>query len=409
MVQADFLIVGGGLAGATGAETLRQQGAGGSIVLACAEPHLPYHRPPLSKGLPLGYEQVENIFVHNEDFYAEHNIDVRLSTRITGVDGRRNLATDAAGNEYQFGKLLVATGSALRQLPVPGTELRNVFYLRTLDDALAIIEAMKQAERAVVIGAGFIGMELTSAFVQNGVHTTMLVREDKLFSKLYSDDLSRFFEDYYKEKGVEIIFRDEAERLEGEQRVEKVITKGGRELDCQMASIGIGVIPEVDFLKDAGVELQNGVVVDEYLRSAHPDIFAAGDVANYYDPVFGKRRRVEHWDNAIKQGGLAAENMLGRERPYNMVSYFFSDLFGLSWEFLGDNMDIDETIRRGSFEEQSAILFYLKENVLKAAFLLMQTPKERQQVEQWILNRTDLAALKQKLADPTTDLGRITA
>jgi len=400
VAEEDFLLVGGGLASARCAAMLRKQGAAGRVTIVGAEAEPPYNRPPLSKGVLLGSEDPARIYPFTKDYYERHSIDLVLGTTIEGVDAAARTAKAAGGREFAYGKLLAATGTSPRRLKIPGSDLNNIFYLRELRESLAIKGMFKPGRRAVIVGAGFIGMELASALVQNGLETTMLVREDALFTRLGSEQLSKFFEDYYLNQGVKIVYNDSADRFEGGAQVQRVVTAGGLSLDCDLVAVGIGVAPEVGWLQGSGVELSNGVVVDEYLQSGNPDIYAAGDIANFYDPIFEKRRRIEHWDNAIKQGELAALNMLGQNVAYNTVAYFFSDIFDLSWEWLGDNSDIDTTVTRGSLADQAAIIFYLKANRLKAAFLLMQSPKERQWVERAIVGRLEFGAERQaKLSD----------
>lgn len=387
MRKVDFLLVGGGVATAKCAEVLRKEGADGSILIISADNYRPYHRHPLSKGLLLGYEQKEGVFFHKESFYEQNRVDLRLNTRIVRLSPDKNVVTDEKGDEFEFGKMLVATGSSPRIMKIEGGDLENIFYLRNLDHSLAIKAAMESAKGAAIIGGGFIGMELASAFMQNNIPTTMIVRESELFGKLGSKEISNFFLGFYQEKGVEISFQEEATRIEGKNKVEKVVTKSGKEFPCNIAAIGIGAIPETAFLEGSGVELENGIRTDKYLKTSRDDIYAAGDVANFYDPIFGKQRRIEHWDNAIKQGELAARNMLGQKVPYNIVSYFFSDLFDISFDFLGDNSDVDETVIEGSFEEKSLAFYYLKDKVVKATFLLMRSPEEREKAERMIIEQ----------------------
>ncbi|MDP1808667.1 MAG: FAD-dependent oxidoreductase [Actinomycetota bacterium] len=408
MGAKDFLLVGGGVASARCAAMLRKQGADGRITIVGAEAEPPYNRPPLSKGVLLGREDPARIYPYPQDYYERHSIDLVLGATIAGVDAAAKTAKAADGREFAYEKLLAATGASPRRLNIPGSDLNNIFYLRTLPESLAIKGMFKPGRRAVIVGAGFIGMELASAFVQNGLETTMLVRESGLFTRLGSARLSKFFEDYYLSQGVKIVYNDSAVRFEGGAQVERVVTVQGLSLDCDLTAVGIGVAPEVGWLQGSGVELSNGVVVDEYLQSGNPDIYAAGDIANFYDPIFKKRRRIEHWDNAIKQGELAALNMLGQNVAYDTVAYFFSDIFDLSWEWLGDNSDIDATVTRGSLADRSAIIFYLKENRLKAAFLLMQSPKERLWVERAIVEGLEFGPERQaKLADASYPLDAV--
>ncbi len=388
MQSVDFLLVGGGIAAAKCAEVLRKEGAGGKIMIVSADGYRPYHRPPLSKGILMGYEQENGVFFHDEKFYEQNGIDLLLNTRIVRIQPNSSTATDMDGNEYKFGKLLVATGSTPRIMTIEGSKLENIFYLRSLDQSLAIRSGIKSARSAAIVGAGFIGMEVASAFIQNNISTTMIVRENELFGKLRSREISAFFLRLYQQKGVEIWFEEEVQRFIGKEKVEKLVTKNGKELACDIVVAGIGVIPEDAFLHGSDIEITNGIVTDEYLQTDFDNIYAAGDVANFYDPIFGKQRRIEHWDNAIKQGELAAKNMLGNKVSYNIVSYFFSDIFDISFEFLGDNSNIDETLAQGSFEEESFALYYLRDKVVKAAFLLMRPASERENAEKLIIEKS---------------------
>lgn len=387
MRKVDFLLVGGGVATAKCAEVLRKEGTDGSILIVSADNYRPYHRPPLSKGLLLGYEGKEKVFFHNEEFYKQNKIDLLLNTQVVRVAPDKNIVTDNQGNDYEFGKLLLATGASPRVMKIKGGDLKNIFYLRSLDHSMAIKDAMGSARSSAIIGGGFIGMELASAFIQSNIPTTMIIREDELFGKLGSKEVSDFFLRLYQEKGVAIWFQEEVTGFLGGSRVEKLITKSGRELPCDVAIIGIGVIPETTFLEGSGIEIRNGIVTNEYLKTSFNDIYAAGDVANFYDSVFRRERRVEHWDNANKQGELVAKNMLGQQTPYNIVSYFFSDIFDISFDFLGDNSDTDDTVTEGSFEEKSLAIYYLKDKIVRAAFLLMRPPEDRKKVEQMILDK----------------------
>lgn len=404
MEKVEHLLVGGGLAAAKCAENLRKQGSRGRILIIGAEADRPYNRPPLSKGLLLGYADPESVFVHSADFYEKHDIELLVGDRASSLDAVGRVVKTENGREFTFEKLLIATGTTPRRLNVDGGGLGNIFYLRALGESLAIREAVKSSKNALIVGAGFIGMELASAFAQNGLTTTMLVRDDGLFTRLGSPLLSKFFEDLYIKEGIHIIYNDSVSRFEGAGRVERAITAGGQDLPCDLAAVGIGVTPETGWLKESGLELDNGVEVNQYLESSVVGIFAAGDVADYYDPIFEKKRRVEHWDNAIEQGKVAAVNMLGARQAYTHVPFFFSDLFDLSWEWLGDNSQADETLVRGALDERSAIIFYLKDNRLVGAFLLMQGEDERLWTERAIIDRTDISLFKGRLADQSIAL-----
>lgn len=403
--KVDYLIIGGGVAAARCAVILRARGAKGRIVMLAAEEHPPYSRPPLSKGLLLGTQQREQIFLLSESYYEKNKIELALQNPVVKLDTDAKIA-HTAGESYPYEKALIATGCNPRMLPLEGSDLGNIFYLRRLSDSDHIKAAMKDAKRAAVIGAGFIGMELASAFAQNGIETTMIVREDRLWGKLDSEEISAFFKNLYLQEGVNLLFNEEAAKIEGKDgRVSRVITKGGREVSCDLLCIGIGVGPVVDFIESSRITIDKklGVSTDEYLRTGDPDVYAAGDVANYFDPVFGKNRRVEHWDHAIKQGDLAAKNMLGENAPFRMLSYFFSDIFGLHYEFLGDTMDIDDIVFWGSFEKRSIAAFYMKEGRLKAAFLLGNMAQERPKIEKIIAGGAVIPEYRKRLEKGALD------
>ena len=405
--QVDFLLVGGGLASATAAETLRLEGADGTIAILSAEAYPPYQRPPLSTQFLLGTQTEDRLSIFDDSFYREHSIDLILSTRAARLDpNQRVVQTDRAG-EVQFRRLLIATGAASIRFQIPGSTLPGIHYLRTLTDALNIKRSAESARRAVVVGGSFLAIELAASLSAKGVLVTLVAMEKILLDKLESQSISNFFTRYYREHGVEIVLGDEVIGFLGEARIEGVRTRSGNTLPCDLALVAIGVAPEVEFLKESGIEVDDGIVVDRYLQTNLPDIFAAGDVANFFDPVFNIRRRIEHWDNAIKQGRLAAKNMLGQRAPYDEVSYFFCDVFDITFDFFGYPEIADEKIGRGSLDDRTFALFYLKEEVPRALFSLDRPAQETKAVEALIRYRVNLRATKSKLSDSQFRLEQI--
>lgn len=398
--KVDFLLVGGGLASATAAETLRLEGAAGTIAILSAEAYPPYQRPPLSTQFLLGTQTEDRLSIFDDSFYREHSIDVILGTRATHLDADNQvIRTDRAG-EFQFRKLLIATGAAPIRLQIPGSTLPGIHYLRTLADALDIRHSADSAKHAVVVGGSFLAVELAASLSARGIRVTLVAMEEILLDKLESQSVSDFFNRYYSEHGVEIVVGDEVIGFLGEARIEGVRTRSGKIIACDLALVATGVAPEVAFLQGSGIEVDDGIVVDRYLQTNLPDIFAAGDVANFFDPVFNIRRRIEHWDNAIKQGRLAAKNMLGQRAPYDEVSYFFCDVFDITFDFFGYPEIADKKITRGSFEDRSFALFYLKEDVPRALFSLGRPAQETKAVEALIRYRVNLHAITSKLGDP---------
>ncbi|MER3447947.1 MAG: pyridine nucleotide-disulfide oxidoreductase, partial [Candidatus Dadabacteria bacterium] len=415
--SADFLIIGGGLAGTTTAKTLREEGARGKIVIISAEDFLPYHRPPLSKEFLFKDQEKERILILKESYYKERKIEVILGTKALSVHPEDKIVeTDNAG-EFQYGKLLIATGCSLKRLNVPGADLAGIYYLRTVADAEALKEAMSGAKRAVVVGASFIGMELAASFVRSGIQTTVITQENLVFDKLDSPEISEFFIEYYKSHGVEIVLGETIKEFHGNDttgstappRVKSVVTGTGKTFSCDIVAIGVGVTPDTEFLRGSGIKLEDGVLVNQYMQTNKPDIYAAGDVANFFDTTFRTHRRIEHWDNAIKQGQIAARNMIGQSRSYHAVSYFFSDVFDISFNFFGYATGADERIIRGSTKGESFSLLYLKDGVLQAIFSLELSPAETKAAESLILNHVNLNSLKGKLSDKTFPLEKMGA
>ena len=396
---ADFLLIGGGLASATAAEILRAAGAEGRIAILSAEKILPYHRPPLSKSFLINGPDKTNILIHDEAFYRDRDIEIHLGARVRWVDvGSRTIETDA-GAHFSFSKLLIATGAGVNRLSAPGADLSGVHYLHTVSDALSLYRGIERVQRAVVVGASFIAMELAAAFATRGIATTLIAKEHLLYSKLRSPEVSEFFAEYYRGRGIELIFGEGIKEFSGTTRVEGVVTSSGGIVTCDIVAVGIGVHPEIAFLRNSGIDVDGGILVNQYLETNRPGIYAAGDVANFYDPIARTRSRVEHWDNAIKQGRIAAWNMLGERRSWRTVSYFFSDVFDLTFNVVGSTEKAGKRIIRGSVEDRSFSVLYLGNNRLRGAFLLEQSLVEAKAAGALITNRCDLTPAKAKLPD----------
>ena len=409
----DFLLVGGGLASATAIETLLQADMGGSrIALVAAEQELPYHRPPLSKGYLLGKRNRHSVFVKPRDFYERAGVILRLGTKVTTVQPEAHTVTTDQSETIQYGKLLLATGCAVRKLTVPGGDLPRVFMLRTLSDSDALRATQEHAKSVLIVGGSFIGMELASAFAQKGLRTTLLHRGKEVFDKLGSPEASAFFARYYAERGVTIRTEDEAtavERRAGTDGPLAVTTKRGDTLTVDFVAVGVGVVPDIQYLETSGIKLDNGVVANEYLEASVPNVYAAGDVANFFDLLYQRQRRIEHWDTAIQHGKVAGANMAAtdpaRRVPYAAVSYFFSDVFDVSFEYFGDATGTNRTITRGSFDDRAVTLFYVENATVRAAFT-MGRPWERKvliellRTQQPVQNPDELANPEVPLPQP---------
>ena len=401
----DFLLLGGGLASATAAEALRAAGAEGSIAILCAETTLPYHRPPLSKGFLLDGPDQTKILIHDEAFYRDRKIGIHLGTRACRVDvDGRTVETDRG--HFRFGKLLIATGTGVNRYVCPGSHLAGIHYLRTVNDALSLYESISRARRAVVKGASFLGMELAAALATRGVATTLIAKEDLLYEKLRSPEVSEFFSKYFRERGVELIFGEGIKEFSGTTQVEGVVTRSGKIVPCDIVAIGIGVHPEIGFLANSGIDVDDGILVNQHLETNRPGIYAAGDVANFYDPIARTRYRAEHWDNAVKQGRIAAWNMLGERQSWRTVSYFFSDVFDLTFNVVGSTEESEERILRGTIKDKSFSVLYLGNERLRGAFLLDQSFVEAKAAGALIANRSDVSASMAELANNRFPLSR---
>jgi NADPH-dependent 2,4-dienoyl-CoA reductase/sulfur reductase-like enzyme len=355
MRKFDVLIVGGGLSSARAIKSLREAGGEGSIALVSKDSTLPYHRPPLSKGFLRG-ETDDEPLVEDEAFYADHGVEVMLETAVSAVDVReRAVQLDTERIEYR--RLLLASGAWPKQLAVPSADLKNVFTLRTVANSRAIREAAADAERAVIVGAGFIGMEVTASLRQIGKDVTQLHLGRWLFDQLGVEQLSDELAALYESKGVELVFGNEVDAFHGNGRLEAVTTKNGRRVEADLAVVGIGVDPVTDFLEGSGIVLDNGIVVNERFETNVPDVYAVGDVANFFDPLFQRRRRIEHWSNANYQGTEVGKVLAGADGGFDRVSEFFTQIFDITIKVFGDARRDAQVIVHGTLEEGMYALY----------------------------------------------------
>jgi NADPH-dependent 2,4-dienoyl-CoA reductase/sulfur reductase-like enzyme len=399
-VETRYLLIGGGLASAQAAKQIRQKDAHGRVVLVGEELHVPYDRPPLSKEFLRGEKPRDALFFDAEAYYHAHSINLVLGASVTRLDTSRKVATLASGEMIAFEKALIATGGRPVRLRCPGEGLSGVHYLRTLDDAAAIRGAAGPGKRAVLAGAGFIGLEVAASLTQQGVQVSVIEAQPHIWARFADRTLARFFQDYCERKGVAFLTGEMVSEIRGDGRVSSVLTRSGKELACDLVCIGVGIVPNVELAREAGLAVEDGVVVDEQLRTSQPDIYAGGDVASYPDPVFGKRRRVEHWGHAEHCGQIAGQNMAGGSKTYDLLTYVWSDVFDLHLEFAGDESEHDQVLVRGRPEERSFIVLYLKERALRAYFAVNTSAKEFPALQRLIRRRADLAAKEAQLQDP---------
>jgi 3-phenylpropionate/trans-cinnamate dioxygenase ferredoxin reductase component len=365
MKTGRFVIVGAALAGGSAAAALREGGFEGEITLIGAETQLPYNRPPLSKGYLRGQDKFEDQLVNPAAFYTEQRIGLRLGARATAMDPGRKLVALEGGETVPYDRLLVTTGGRNRTLTTPGGELPGIFQLRTVEDCDRIRAAAVPGRRAVVIGLGFIGSEVTASLRQMGVGVTAVDGNPVPLARVLGPEVGAVLAAIHREKGAELILEDAVAAFEGSGRVERVRTKKGRVLACDFVVAGIGIVPNTELLAAAGAKVDNGVLVDEHCRTTLPDVYAAGDVANHLHPLFG-RLRVEHWNNGYQHGRAAARAMLGGPEPYDYLHTFWSDQYEHTIEYVGFAADWDRLVFRGEPASRKFLGFYLKDGIPRA-------------------------------------------
>jgi 3-phenylpropionate/trans-cinnamate dioxygenase ferredoxin reductase component len=360
--EQTHVIVGASLAGAKAAETLRAEGFEGRVVLVGAEAKRPYERPPLSKDYLRGEAGMEKVYVHDAGFYAEHDIELQLERRAVGLDpSSGELALDN-DERLRYDRLLLATGAQPRRLPVPGGELDGVLYLRSVEDSDALRERLDHGGAVVVVGAGWIGAEVAASARQRGLDVTVLDPLGVPLERVLGVEVGTVYRDIHTDRGTKLLMGVGVEAFEGGAAVERVRTSDGRALECDFVVVGVGVEPRTELGANAGLRLDNGIAVDDQLRTSAPGVFAAGDVANAYHPFYGERIRVEHWANALNQGPAAARNMLGGAEPYDRLPYFFSDQYDVGMEYSGYARTWDRVVFRGDPANREFIAFWLVED-----------------------------------------------
>ena len=365
----DYVIAGGGLAGVSALLGIRELDAAGKILLVGEENHLPYDRPPLSKKLWFGKKKVEDIFLHDRAFYDRHAVTLALGAKAARLDPGSKTITTTDGETYGYGKLLLATGCQSRRLDITGGDLDGICYFRNLGDYLRTRDVAAEGKSAVVIGGGFIGSELAAALNINKLHVTMIFPGALLCDRVLPDYLGRAVQQHFQEKGVRILAGDKPVSFSREGA--KFITRTGKgeTIESDIVIVGVGVIPETELAKSGGLEVGNGIVVNEYLETSRPDIYAAGDNTFFPYRVLGQSMRIEHWDNALNQGKWAGRNMAGAHQPFTYQPYFFSDLFEFGYEATGEVDSRLETFADWQKENDTGVIYYLRDGVVRGVMM----------------------------------------
>jgi 3-phenylpropionate/trans-cinnamate dioxygenase ferredoxin reductase subunit len=369
-VTKSVVVIGASLTAATAAATLRQDGFDGDVILVGAEERLPYERPALSKQYLRGEIAFEHLLVRPPAFYDENAIQTVLSQRVTRIAPAERTIDLDTGRRIRYDKLLIATGGKNRRLSLPGIDLAGIYDLRVVHDADRIRAEVAAGRRAAVIGMGFIGSEVVASLRQQGVEVVVIHPERTPLFRVLGDDVGEVIAQLHRARGVETIFEDAAVAFEGSRRVERVITRSGRQIACDFAVVGVGIEPNIDVVADTGIDVDNGILVDERCRTSVQGVYAAGDVANHYHPVFKRRMRVEHWQNAVKQGAAAARSMLDDPRPYDEIHWFWSDQYDVNLQYAGAHASWNRLIIRGSLEARRFVGFYMKDGLVEAAVAL---------------------------------------
>jgi len=364
-----YVIVGGGLAGASAVRGIRELDKNGSILLIGGEKHMPYDRPPLSKMLWFDKMAVDEIFIEAPDFYSQNGALLALGTRVTRIDTNSNTVMDDKGNTYKYAKLLLATGSSPRRLPIPGGDLEGVCYYRYLDDYRKTRGETAAGKNAVIIGGGFIGSELAAALTINRMNVTMLFPSKYICGRVLPDYLARAVQANFVGHGVNVLPNETPISIRKEGKRFVVATTKEQEIAADIIIAGVGVMPNVELASNAGLTLADGIAVNEYLQSSDQDIYAAGDVAFFPYKALGHRARIEHWDNSRAQGIAAGRNMAGANEPFTYMPFFFTDLFEFNYEAVGEVDANLSTFADWQKEFDTGVVYYLFEGRVKGAMM----------------------------------------
>ena len=401
-----MVIIGGGVAGGHAAATLREEGYSGRVVLISREPGLPFGRPPLSKSYLRSEEDLDAWYVRPAGWYDDHDVELRSGAAVVAVDPAAHKVALDTGEEIGYAKVLIATGGRNRRLEIPGADLSGIHYLRTVSDCDAIKQQAVPGRRAVVVGMGFIGCEVAASLTQLGVRVTAVFPLRAPLERVLGGRIGELIGAIHRANGVEMLPGDQVAAFEGSERLESIVTAAGHRLECDFAVAGIGIAPDIP---SVAVRRENGVLADVRCRAEGvPDVYVAGDVANHLHPLFG-RIRVEHFNNAEKQGAAAARSMLGSTAPYDYVHSFWSDQYQHKLEYVGHAAEWDELVVRGSVEERKLIGFYLVGGVVRAAVGLDRGGDPEQDLAGEMAACARLVAARARpapalLADDRTDL-----
>ena len=372
--MAGMVIIGCGQAGGQAAASLRQEKYEGPITMIGQEPYIPYQRPPLSKQYLSGEQEKEKLSLRQESFYSEKEINLKLETSVLSLDPHKKELQLENDETVTYDKLLVATGGRPRKLEVDGHTLKGIHYLRNIDDVDAIKTQMNTSQNLVIVGGGYIGLEVASVAIKRGLTVSVLEMESRILERVTTEEMSTFYHQLHTDEGVNILTSTQAKAFKGSETVESVVC-GDHEIPADLVIVGIGILPNTEMAEAAGLETNNGLVVDEHCRTSNEHIFAAGDCTNHPNPILNRRLRLESVPNAMEQGRVAASNMLGGSKSYASMPWFWSDQYEHKLQMVGFSKDSDQSIVRGDMASKSFTVFYLKDDSIIAADSV-NNPKE---------------------------------
>ena len=398
-----IVIIGAGHAAGQAAASLRQAKFEGPITIIGDEAHVPYQRPPLSKQYLAGTQLADKVYLRAEKFYADKDIQLMLDTRATQIDPSTKTINLDNGETIAYEKLLISTGSRPRKLSIEGSDLSGIHYLRTMDDVDGIRADVKPGANLVIVGGGYIGLEVAAVGIELGMNVHVLEMEERILQRVTTPEMSAYYHKLHTDRGVHIHTQTGVTGFSGNGSVEKVLC-GDESFDADIVIVGIGIIPNIEIAEEAGIHCDNGIVVDDHCRTSDPDIYAAGDCTNHPNPLMNKRLRLESVPNAMDQARVSTANMLGDDKVYAAIPWFWSDQYDLKLQMVGFSADGDSQVLRGDMDTHQFAIFYLKDGKVVAADAV-NSPKEFMLCKQLVGKSADPA----KLADPETDLKSLLA
>jgi 3-phenylpropionate/trans-cinnamate dioxygenase ferredoxin reductase subunit len=398
--MAGIVIIGGGQGAGQAAASLRQLGYEGTVTILGEEAFPPYQRPPLSKQYLSGEMPLERVYVRAEKFYTDKDIDLRTNTRVTALDVETKTVTTEAGEAISYDKLMIATGSRPRKLNIEGSDLEGIHYLRTIADVDGIAKAMKTAKNLVIVGGGYIGLEVASVAATSGLNVSVLEMEDRILQRVTTPEMSAYYDQLHSGRGVNIMTNTGVSGFEGSSdgSVEKVLC-GDTSIEADLVIVGIGIIPNIELAADAGITCDNGIVVDDHCQTSNPDVYAIGDCSNHPNPILNRRLRLESVPNAMEQARVACANICGGDKIYAAIPWFWSDQYELKLQMVGFSSDGDTQVLRGDQSANQFAIFYLKDGAVVAVDAV-NSPREFMICKQLYGKQVDA----EKLADSEVDL-----